>query len=140
MYRDSGLSDEQFREWLVYAADVAARATCRDEWMYFVGVLANSVGERAAETPPPRSPCGRTERWRSAAVPGEQLLLSLRLAGAVRCRLGHQRSRTVEPAAHDRNTTEGVWFGELNAGVVRPGFQRGDSRQRSSDSERIKAC
>ena len=52
VYRDSGLSDEQFREWLVYAADVAARATCRDEWMYFVGVLANSVGERAAEMPP----------------------------------------------------------------------------------------
>jgi hypothetical protein len=52
VFRDSGMSREQFRKWLVYAADVSVEAACRDEWMYFVGVLSNSVAERRGDMPP----------------------------------------------------------------------------------------
>jgi hypothetical protein len=51
-FRDSEMGEEQFRKWLGYAAEVTAEATCRDEWLYFVGVLSNSVAERKGETPP----------------------------------------------------------------------------------------
>ncbi len=40
-FRESGMSEEQFRRWLGYAAAVTAEAACPDEWLYFAGVLSN---------------------------------------------------------------------------------------------------